>query len=143
MEETTDTRFKITLKCTSNTNRFRITSIPFNLTPDSRYLLTGIMGKTKNNSHNIFIHCPELSNQNQYLNIGGVEYNDLIGSNVLTTTPSKPTNRVASLMDIGHPCPSFLEYNPNLTIYIKDENGTLITDSDIDYIFVSIEIFNR
>jgi hypothetical protein len=137
-----DDKFKATFNLTTNNQTFRM-NIPIDITPTTNFLVTTILGKTtgSNTDLPIFIHSPELSSQSIYES--STNGNTLLSSCVLTNVATKPITGYVTKDAIGYKCPIGLEYSPNLSLQLMDENGNLIDDSKIDFVNIGIEFYNR
>lgn len=135
-----DTKFKATLNMTSNSQTFRL-DIPIDVTPNTNFLVTTILGKANTSNLPIFIHSPELSSQSIYES--ATNDNSLLSSCVLTDVPTKPITGYVTKDAIGYKCPFGLEYSPNITLHLKDQNGDFVANSNIDYVNIGLEFYNK
>lgn len=133
-------RFVADFKMTDNNTSFNF-DIPYNIdTTNGRFMLTGFSGKLSATTF-VNIASDQLASPFIYNSINGSH--NIIGTEVLTTTPTKPTNRTITDSDIGYPIPSGVgNQSCNLTIKLLNENGTLIADGDIDWVVVSITFWS-
>jgi hypothetical protein len=133
-------KFKATFKMTTSQANFRI-DIPLDVTDQSSFLVTTVLGRAKIADLPVFIHCADLSQQGIYES--STLQSDLISSCVLGTVTTKPITGFVSTLDIGYKVPTYFNTNANITLRLTDINGNLINNANLDFISIGIEFFNR
>jgi hypothetical protein len=123
-------RYLTYFKLTKNNESFQI-DIPLDVDlGQSRFVVSGLLGKIKTANTPIYIHSPELTSTGSWSSIG--QRNDTLNSCVLTTDYTKPINTVTSSQDIGFVTPIGLAQNRRISFQIRDIDGALYTDAQGD-----------
>jgi len=132
-------RFVANFKLTSNSQLFQL-DVPIDLRMgNSKFEISSIMGKMKNSASAILVTCPELTTSQSWFSVN--DANNVIAQTALTTTVSQPVSFIPTKEDIAFICPSFIRDNPRLTIQLRDEDGDLLDDSNIDFVIIQICFF--
>ena len=116
-------RYLTYFKMTTNNENFQI-NIPLDVDlQQSRFVVSGVIGKIADANTPIYIHSPELTTTGSWSSIN--QRNDTLNSCVLTTDYTKPINTVTSSQDIGFVTPMGLAQNRRISFQIRDINGDL------------------
>jgi hypothetical protein len=133
-------RYLTYFKMTTNNENFQI-NIPLDLNiGESRFVVSGVLGKVAVDNTAVFIHSPELTTTGSWSSIN--QRNDTLNSCILGTTLSKPINTVTSSQDIGFVSPVGLSQNRRISFQLRDENGDLVTMGASDYVVIVITFYS-
>jgi hypothetical protein len=123
-------RYLTYFKLTTNNQNFQI-DIPLDVDlGQSRFVVSGVIGKIADANTPIYIHSPELTSTGSWSSIG--QRNDTLNSCVLTTDYTKPINTVTSSQDIGFVTPIGLAQNRRISFQIRDIDGALYGTNTTD-----------
>jgi hypothetical protein len=134
------TYFKLTSNDPLNPEIFQI-DIPLSVDlGESRFVVSGVIGKVSADNTVVFIHSPELTTSGSWSSINN--RNDTLNSCILGTTVSKPINTITSSQDIGFVTPQGLAQNRRISFQLRDEDGDLISLGSGGYVIIVITFYS-
>jgi hypothetical protein len=138
-------RYLTYFKLTSNdpVNNPQIFQIDIPLSVDlgeSRFVVSGVVGKVKTDNTLVFIHSSELTTFGSWSSINN--RNDTLNSCILGTTITKPINTTISSQDIGFVTPAGLAQNRRISFQLRDETDKLVELGATDYVVIIITFYS-
>jgi hypothetical protein len=131
-------RFQVNILFTQPLKTVKI-DIPnfFDISKQTKFLVTSIIGKTSTSASPMFLHCPTLRSQQIYYDYDNS--NDLIATTVLGINVANTFSYNAKNIDIGFDYPNNLLTHSTFDFVINDHLGNLL--NDLSYAIVTLEVF--
>ena len=134
------TYFKLTSNDHFNPQTFQI-DIPLDVDlGQSRFCVSGIIGKIATDNTVVFVHSPELTTSGSWSSINN--RNDTLISCILGTTVTKPVNTITSSQDIGFVTPPGLAQNRRISFQLRDQTDAFVTLGVTDYVIVIVTFYS-